>query len=116
MYDAGLHSASPAASRGKLFLGAGVGAATRSFTDIPPSGGEESFTDLLVPVFAGFKFVNDVNDPSWGLTVEGRDNIIWIDEFDPVEDDTDKEATSTWALQGGISFFFGGGPGYEEPE
>lgn len=116
LYDAELHYAFPAASRGKLFLGAGVGAATRAFTDIPPNGSDESFTDLLVPVFAGFKFVNNPDDPSWGLTVEGRDNIIWIDEFDPVEEDTDKEATSTWAVQAGLSLFFGGGPRYEEPE
>lgn len=116
LYDAELHYAFPATSRGKLFLGAGVGAATRRFSDIPPSGGEENFTDLLVPVFLGFKFVNDGLDPSWGLTLEARDNIIWLDEFDPVEEDTDKNATNTWALQGGISFFFGGGPRYEEPE
>jgi opacity protein-like surface antigen len=116
MYDAELHYAFPAASRGKMFLGAGVGAATRRFSDIPPAGGEENFTDLLVPVFLGFKFVNDPYDPSWGLTVEGRDNIIWLDEFDLVEQDTDKNATNTWALQAGLSFFFGGGPAYEEPE
>jgi opacity protein-like surface antigen len=116
LYDAELHYAFPAASRGKLFLGAGVGAASRRFSDIPPSGGSENFTDLLVPVFLGFKFVNDVNDPSWGLTIEGRDNIIWLDEFDPVEQDVDKNATNTWALQAGLSFFFGGGPRYEEPE
>jgi opacity protein-like surface antigen len=116
MYDAELHYAFPATSRAKLFLGAGVGAATRRFSDIPPSGGEENFTDLLVPVFLGFKFVNDGLDPSWGLTVEARDNIIWLDEFDLVEEDTDKNATNTWALQAGLSFFFGGGPAYREPE
>lgn len=115
LYDAELHYAFPAASRGKLFLGAGVGAATRAFTDIPPNGSDESFTDLLVPVFLGFKFVNDVDDPTWGLTLEGRDNIIWVDEFDLVEQDTDKEATNTFALQGGISFFFGGGPSEPRP-
>lgn len=116
LYDAELHYAFPATSRGKLFLGTGIGAATRRFSDIPPSGGEENFTDLLVPVFLGFKFVNDGFDPSWGLTVEARDNIIWLDEFDLVEGDVDKKATNTWALQAGLSFFFGGGPSYEEPE
>jgi len=116
LYDAELHYAFPATSRAKLFLGAGVGAATRRFSDIPPSGGSENFTDLLVPVFVGFKYVNDAFAPSWGLTLEARDNIIWLDEFDLVEQDTDKNATNTWALQGGISFFFGGGPRYEEPE
>ena len=116
LYDAELHYAFPATSKVKVFLGAGVGAATRAFTDIPPSGTDETFTELLVPVFAGLKFVNDAYDPSWGLTAEVRDNIIWIDTFDPVELDEDKEATNTWALQGGISFFFGGGPSYEEPE
>lgn len=116
LYDAELHYAFPATSRAKMFLGAGIGAATRRFSDIPPDGGERNFTDLLVPVFVGFKYVNDAFAPSWGLTLEARDNIIWLDEFDPVEEDTDKNPTNTWALQGGISFFFGGGPRYEEPE
>ena len=115
MYDAELHYAFPATSKVKFFLGAGVGAATRAFTDIPPSGGDETFTDLLVPVFAGLKFTNDALDPSWGFTIEGRDNIIWLDEFDFEELDEDKNATNTWAVQAGISFFFGGGPRYEEP-
>lgn len=115
LYDAELHYAFPATSRVKLFLGAGVGAATRAFTDTP-TGGDETFTELLVPVFAGLKFVNDGLDPRWGFTLEGRDNIIWIDEFDPVELDEDTKATNTWAVQAGLSFFFGGGPRYEEPE
>ncbi len=116
LYDAEIHYAFPATSRAKLFLGAGVGAATRRFSDIPPNGGDQNFSDLLVPVFAGLKIVNDPYDPSWGFTIEGRDNIIWVDTFDLQEGDTDKEATNTWAAQAGISFFFGGGPRYEEPE
>src|SRR5688500_15955696 len=70
LYDAELHYAFPAASRGKLFLGAGVGAATRAFTDIPPDGSDESFTDLLAPVFLRLKFVSHVYAPTWGLNRE----------------------------------------------
>jgi hypothetical protein len=44
------------------------------------------------------------------------DNIIWIDEFDPVELDEDKKATNTWAGQAGFSFFFGGAPDYDDDD
>jgi len=116
LYSGEVHYTFPSQSGVKFFVGAGVGGATRRFTDIPPSGGESDFTDLLVPVVAGLKFVNDAFDPSWGFTIEGRDNIIWIDEFDIVELDEDKKATNTFALQGGLSLFFGGGPDYDEEE
>lgn len=117
LWSGELHYTFPSESRAKFFAGAGIGGATRQFTDLGVTGDdEETFTDLLVPVFLGLKFVNDAFDPSWGFTVEGRDNIIWIDEFDPVEGDEDKKAENTWALQAGLSFFFGGGPRYEEEE
>jgi opacity protein-like surface antigen len=118
LYSGELHYTFPSESSVKFFLGAGVGGATRQITDLGPTGDDEvSSTDLLVPVLAGIKFVNDALDPSWGFTLEARDNIIWIDELDVVEGDTDKEPTNTWALQGGLSLFFGGGGAdYEEEE
>jgi len=113
LYSGEVHYTIPSESRLKFFLGAGVGGATRQLTDVPtvenPDGENLESTDLLVPVFLGIKFVNDAFDPSWGITVEGRDNIIWVDEFDFVELDEDKQATNTWAFMGGLSFFFGGG-------
>ncbi|MFN2420501.1 MAG: thrombospondin type 3 repeat-containing protein [Gemmatimonadota bacterium] len=119
LYSGELHYTIPSESRVKFFLGAGIGGATRQLTDVPtvdePTGESLESTDLLVPVFLGLKFVNDGFDPSWGITVEGRDNIIWIEEFDFDELDEDKNATNTWAVQAGLSFFFGGG-GYEEEE
>lgn len=117
LYSGELHYTIPSESALKFFVGAGVGAATRQFTDLGSAGDEEeSFTDLLVPVFAGLKWVNDAVDPTWGFTLEGRDNIIFIDEFDPVEGDEDKKATNTWAGQAGLSFFFGGGPDYDDDD
>lgn len=115
LYSGELHYTFPSASRVKFFAGAGVGGATRRISDLPGIG-DRSSTDLLVPVVAGLKFVNDADLPRWGITIEGRDNIIWVDEFDATEGDTDKKATNTWALQGGISFFFGGGPRFVEQE
>jgi hypothetical protein len=120
LYSGELHYTIPSESNVKFFLGGGIGGATRQLTDVPtvddPSGESLEATDLLVPLFLGLKFVNDPMDPTWGITVEGRDNIIWIEEFDFDELDEDKEATHTWALMAGLSFFFGGGDDYEEEE
>lgn len=101
----------------KFFVGAGVGGATTHFDDLPGAADflDETDTDLLVPLAAGLKFLDDGTDPRWGFRVDARDNIIWVDEFDPVEEDLDKTAENNWELSAGLSFFFGGGPRYEPP-
>lgn len=107
----------PSDSRLKFGLSAGVGAATTQFDDLPGSEDffDESSTDFMVPIGANLKFVNDPFDPTWGLRVDARDNIVWVDEFS--EDlETEKKPQNTWELTAGISFFFGGGPSYQEPE
>lgn len=107
----------PSESRARFFVGAGIGGATARVDDIPGSDESLSDTDLLVPVTAGLKFLNDPVDPSWGVRVEARDDIIWNEVvIDPVEGGTDTEASNNWELTAGLSFFFGGGPAYEEPE
>lgn len=101
----------------KVHLGTGIGAATRHFDDLPGAEdfGDETFTDLLIPVNLGLRINNDPVDPSWGFTVDARDDIIWVEVFDADEGDRDKEATNTWSLTGGLSFYFGGGPSEPEP-
>lgn len=116
LYSLELGYSFPRESRVKGFVGAGVGAATRHFDDLPGADdiGEETFTDLLIPVALGLRINNRELDPSWGFRADVRDNIIFVDEFDPIEMDEDKNATNTWEFSGGLSFYFGGGPG--EPE
>jgi opacity protein-like surface antigen len=101
-------------SRTQFFLGAGFGGQTISLTDLP--GGDESATDPLIPLALGLKFVNDPLNPRWGFRVDARDNAVIRDQFDFVEGDEDSEWEDNFELSGGISFFFGGGPSYEEPE
>lgn len=103
------------ASTAQFFAGVGIGGRTLQFNDLPDVFGDESNTDLLIPLAIGLKTVNDPNDPSWGFRVDLRDNGVIADQFDPDELETDSEWENTWELSGGISFYFGG-PAYEEPE
>jgi opacity protein-like surface antigen len=102
------------ASRAQFLVGAGFGGQTVSFTDLP--GGDESSTDPMIPLALGLKIVDDPMDPAWGFRVDVRDNAVIRDVSDPVEGDEDSEWEDNFELSGGISFFFGGGPRYEEPE
>lgn len=106
------------ASRAQFFVGAGVGGRTVSITDLEDfiPGADNSQTDWLIPLAVGLKFVNNPDDPSWGFRADFRDNAVIADQFDPDELEEDSEWEDTFELSGGISFFFGGGPAYEEPE
>ncbi|MDX1660216.1 MAG: porin family protein [Gemmatimonadota bacterium] len=109
----------PTDGRTKFFIGAGIGGASTTCDDCPddPAFDALNDTDLLVPVAAGLKFLNDEFDPTWAFRADVRDNIIWNETtFDPDEGDFDEEASNNWELSAGISFFFGGAPGYDEPE
>jgi hypothetical protein len=89
------------------FVAAGVGAATRTFSDLPDDDDDiESQTDLMIPFGGGIKWFSQSN--RWGIRTEIRDNMIMLtDVFDDEEGDEDTEATHNVELSGGISFFFG---------
>jgi hypothetical protein len=89
------------------FLAAGVGAATRTFSDLPGDDDDiDSTTDLMIPVGGGIKWFSQSN--RWGIRTEVRDNIVLeTDVFDPEEGDEDTEAAHHVEVSGGVSFFFG---------
>jgi hypothetical protein len=88
------------------FVAAGVGAATRTFSDIPGEDSIDSQTDLMIPVGGGIKWFAQSN--RWGIRTEVRDNIVLeTDVFDPEEGDEDTSAAHHVELSGGVSFFFG---------
>jgi hypothetical protein len=118
LYSAEVDYTFPSAGRTNFFIGAGVGGATERVTDIPPSGGDESNTNLLVPVFGGFKVHNRSIGPTWAFRVDVRDNLIWRDEFSLSEvssSNGDTEVQNNWEVTAGLSFFFGGGPPQPPP-
>lgn len=88
------------------FVAVGVGAATRTFSDLPDDDDIESSTDLMIPFGGGIKWFSQSN--RWGIRTELRDNMVLeTDVFDPEEGDEDTEAAHHVELSGGISFFFG---------
>ncbi|HET6617973.1 MAG TPA: outer membrane beta-barrel protein [Gemmatimonadota bacterium] len=88
------------------FVAVGVGAATRTFSDLPDDDDIESQTDLMIPFGGGIKWFSQSN--RWGIRTELRDNMVLeTDVFDPEEGDEDTEAAHHVELSGGISFFFG---------
>jgi len=116
LYSVEIDYVFPTSSRAQFFVGAGFGAQTVQFNDLPSEFGDETATDPLIPLAVGLKIVNDPLDPSWGFRIDARDNAVLRDVFDPDEGDEDTEWENNFELSGGISFFFGGGPGYTEPE
>lgn len=89
----------------RIFLLAGLGAASTSYSDLP-EGFDDSFTDLMIPVGGGIKWSSPGS--SWGIRTEIRDNIVLVDDvFDEEEGDEDTETFHNVELSGGISFFFG---------
>lgn len=119
LYSGEIDYTFPSDSRTKFFVGAGIGGASMTCDDCPDDEAFDALkdTDLLVPVAIGLKFLDDAVDPAWGFRVDARDNIIWNETtFDAEQGDFDEEASNNWELSAGISFFFGGGPDYEEPE
>ncbi|HJR53365.1 MAG TPA: outer membrane beta-barrel protein [Gemmatimonadota bacterium] len=89
------------------FVAAGVGAATRTFSDLPDDDDDiESQTDLMIPFGGGIKWFSQSN--RWGIRTEIRDNMVLLTDVEDVEEgDEDTEATHNVELSGGISFFFG---------
>ena len=113
-YSADLGYTFPSGSPIKFGVSAGAGAATTSFDDLPDEFGDDAGgTNFMVPIGVNLKWQNDPYDPSWGIRVDARDNIVWVDEFSE-DQEVEKKPQNTWELTAGLSFFFGGGP--REPE
>ncbi|MDX1624342.1 MAG: outer membrane beta-barrel protein [Gemmatimonadota bacterium] len=112
LYSAEIQYTFPTTGPVDFFVGGGIGAMTTQFDDLPGADDflDETETDLLIPLAAGLRFLNDEANPTWGFRVDGRDNIQLIEDVaDPVEGDTDTEVENNWELSAGLSFFFGGG-------
>lgn len=97
------------APRTRVTVGAGVGAVTARYSNLPTELGteDESETNLLIPAAAGVKFMNRAIAPSWGLHFDVRDNIVFLgDEVlgSPRSDDVAHQPEFT----AGVSLFFGG--------
>ena len=107
LYSAEVDYTFPSPNRLHFFVGGGVGAATVSLGDEPERIEDDSETDVLVPLAAGFKWFSRTTRQSWALRAEVRDNIIWLETLDPDEGDEDPEATHNLELSAGISLFFG---------
>lgn len=81
----------PTTGRTHIFVLGGIGAATLQVDDIPGPDEDRSETNLLVPLGAGLKLMNDATNPTWGIRAELRDHIVFLDGEDGVdEDDTDQ--------------------------
>lgn len=98
LYSGGVEYNFHSQSTTRLFLGLGIGAATTKFSDAP---GIDDETDLLVPIAVGIKWFDRPADPAWGIRVELRDNLIWLDRGG------DTDATNNFEISGGVSFLFG---------
>ncbi|HUF90278.1 MAG TPA: outer membrane beta-barrel protein [Gemmatimonadota bacterium] len=105
LYSAEINYTFATANPLQIFLLAGIGAATTSYSDLP-EGFDDTFTDLMIPIGGGIKWVTPGS--SWGFRGDVRDNIVLVDDvLDPDEGDRDTEAFHNIELSGGISFFFG---------
>lgn len=98
LYSGGVEYNFHTQSTTRLFLGLGIGAATTKYSDAP---GIDDQTDLLVPIAVGIKWFDRPADPAWGIRVELRDNLIWLDRGG------DTDATNNFEISGGVSFLFG---------
>ena len=104
LYSGELNYTFPSSNPLHIFLLAGVGAATTSYSDVP-EGFDDSFTDLMIPFGGGLKWFSG---GSWGIRTEIRDNMVFVDDVIDVEEgDTDTETFHNVELSGGVSFFFG---------
>jgi hypothetical protein len=101
LYSAGVEYNFATQSTTRLFLAGGIGAATTKLSDAP-AGVDDSDTNLLVPLGIGVKWHDRASDPAWGIRVELRDNLIWV------EDGGNTDATNNFEISGGVSFLIGG--------
>ncbi len=100
LYSGGVEYNFSSQSTPRLFVGAGLGAATTKFSDAPEN--VEDRTDLMVPLAVGIKWFDRPANPSWGIRAELRDNIIW---FEDGGGETD--ATNNFEISGGVSLLLG---------
>lgn len=106
LYSGEVTYAFPTTGQIEFFVNGGVGAATFKLSDAPATV-EDSQTELLIPVGGGLRWYNRVDNPSWAIRGDVRDNIILFDnQFDPQEGDEDTKATHNIELSGGVSFIF----------
>jgi len=101
LYSGGVEYNFASQSTTRLFIGGGIGAATTKLSDVP-EGFEDSDTDLLVPIAVGIKWFDRPANPAWGIRVELRDNLIWLERGGG-----DTDATNNFEVSGGISFLLG---------
>ena len=85
----------------RFFVGAGLGAASTRINDAPDEI-DELQNDFLLPLAIGLKWFNRMDNPSWAIRVDVRDNIIW---FESLDGDTDPE--NNWEITAGFSILFG---------
>jgi hypothetical protein len=70
--------------------------------DDAPDEIDDLRTDFLLPLAMGLKWFNRMDNPSWAIRVDVRDNIIW---FESLNGDTDPE--NNWEISAGFSILFG---------
>lgn len=85
----------------RFFVGAGAGAATTRIGDAPEAI-DDTATDFLLPLALGLKWFNRMDNPSWAIRIDVRDNVIW---FERANGDTD--ADNNWEVSAGFSILFG---------
>lgn len=99
LYSGNLEYNFSSQSTTRLFLGGGIGAATTKLSD---AGDDDTATDLLVPVYVGIKWYDRPSDPAWGIRVDLRDDLIWLDRGGGETD-----ATNNFEITGGVSLLLG---------
>lgn len=85
----------------RFFAGGGLGAASTRIDDAPDEV-DDLQTDFLLPLAIGLKWFNRMDNPSWAIRLDVRDNIIW---FERLNGDTDPE--NNWEISAGFSILFG---------
>lgn len=107
-YAAEIDKSFPSRSRTRVTLGAGLGGATASYGGLPEVG-DQTETSLMVPITAGLKFMNRAVGPSWGLALGARDEMVFLDDRDPLGNTRDSQVAHRIRATAGLSLYFGGG-------
>ena len=105
-YAAEIDKSFPSSGRTRVTLGAGVGGATASYDGVALA--DESETQLMIPLSARLKFLNRSESPSWALVLGARDQMVFLDDRDPLGNPRDSEVKHHVQGTIGISFLFGG--------